>query len=182
MVAAFIPCCLHFTPKLGHFNRPLIHAAVCKNHRGARLKSFGVARPQILSPAFGEEDGLRVFVLSDLHTDYEENMNWINCLSSVKYRDDVLLVAGDVAETYSNFVSTMALLKDKFERVFFVPGNHDLWCRREGDNYVSCRRLGFLVPKSLLISWFVPLLVCTFTSLFDYRSVIPNMILEPYLI
>ncbi|XP_022955128.1 uncharacterized protein LOC111457188 isoform X2 [Cucurbita moschata] len=137
MVAALIPCCLNFTPKLGHFNRPLIHAAVCKNHRGARLKSCGVARPQILSPAFGEEDGLRVFVLSDLHTDYEENMNWINCLSSVKYRDDVLLVAGDVAETYSNFVSTMALLKDKFERVFFVPGNHDLWCRREGDNYLD---------------------------------------------
>ncbi|XP_022994628.1 uncharacterized protein LOC111490283 [Cucurbita maxima] len=137
MVAAFIPCCLNFSPKLGHFNRPLIHAAVCKNHRGVRLKSCGVARPQILSPAFEEEDGLRVFVLSDLHTDYQENMNWINCLSSVKYRDDVLLVAGDVAESYSNFVSTMALLKDKFERVFFVPGNHDLWCRREGDNYLD---------------------------------------------
>lgn len=94
-------------------------------------------------------------MLSDLHTDYAENMNWIKCLSSVNYRDDVLLVAGDVAETYTNFVSTMALLKDRFQRVFFVPGNHDLWCRREGGDCVSCRGIDFLVGKSLLTTRFL---------------------------
>ncbi|KAL0535488.1 hypothetical protein IC582_029819 [Cucumis melo] len=137
MVATFVPFCSNFTLKLCHSNPPLILAPLRKNQRGAKLKCCGVARPQILPSAFGEDDGLRVFVLSDLHTDYDENMNWIHSLSSDKYRDDVLIVAGDVAETISNFVSTMATLKDRFERVFFVPGNHDLWCRREGDNYLD---------------------------------------------
>ncbi|XP_022137065.1 uncharacterized protein LOC111008628 isoform X1 [Momordica charantia] len=153
MVAMLIPSCLNPTPKLGHWNRPPILSALCKHQRGARLEIRGVARPQILPSAFGEDNGLRVFVLSDMHTDYAENMNWIKCLSSVNYRDDVLLIAGDVAETYTNFVSTMALLKDRFQRVFFVPGNHDLWCRREGGDCLdslekmsklldACRGLG----------------------------------------
>lgn len=78
----------------------------------------------------------RVFVLSDLHTDYPENMAWVKCLSTVKYRGDILLVAGDVAETYKNFVLTMSELKDRFQSIFYVPGNHDLWCRLDGENYV----------------------------------------------
>lgn len=153
MVATFITCCSNLALKLGQ-NRPSILAALCKNQRGVKLKSCGVARPQILPYEFGENDSQRVFVLFDLHTNYEENMDWINCLSAAKYIDDVLFVAGDVAEAYNKFVSTMALLKDRFERVFSVPGNHDLWCRQEGDNYVSCRRLGFLAGKSLLLSCF----------------------------
>ncbi|CAL5184940.1 unnamed protein product [Lathyrus oleraceus] len=118
------------------------------------LKRFDLRRPQILSSAFGgKSNGLRVFVVSDLHTDYDENLKWVECLSNVKYKDDVLLVAGDVAETYSKFVVTMSLLRERFEHVFYVPGNHDLWCRREGQNYVdsvekfnklleACKRIG----------------------------------------
>ncbi|XP_058097785.1 uncharacterized protein LOC131242868 isoform X2 [Magnolia sinica] len=105
----------------------------------------------------GEHDevdaGPRVFVLSDLHTDYAENMAWVKCLSTMRYRRDVLLVAGDVAETYKNFVLTMSVLKDRFQSVFYVPGNHDLWCRFEGEKYPdsieklnalldACSRLG----------------------------------------
>jgi predicted MPP superfamily phosphohydrolase len=100
------------------------------------MKRFDLGRPQILSPALRNSDGLRVFVVSDLHTDYDENLKWVECLSTVNYKDDVLLVAGDVAETYNMFVVTMSLLRERFEHVFYVPGNHDLWCRREGQNYV----------------------------------------------
>lgn len=82
-------------------------------------------------------NGPRVFVLSDLHTDYMENMSWIKCLSTANYKKDVLLVAGDVAETYRNFITTMSTLKDRFEHVFYVPGNHDLWCRFKGENYLD---------------------------------------------
>lgn len=109
--------------------------------------------PQIFPSANGEVLGLRVFVLSDLHTDYSENMTWVKGLSTVKHKKDVLLVAGDVAETYNNFVVTMSILKDRFEHVFYVPGNHDLWCRSEKDDYRdsleklnellgACRRIG----------------------------------------
>ncbi|XP_051133444.1 uncharacterized protein LOC127253066 isoform X2 [Andrographis paniculata] len=82
----------------------------------------------------GAAEGTRVFVVSDLHTDYEENMEWVKRLSDRKTVGDVLLVAGDVAETYANFVQTMSILKDKFGRVFFTPGNHDLWLRRESSD------------------------------------------------
>lgn len=105
------------------------------------VKRGGITRPQILPSSNGagaaDAAGLRVFVISDLHTDYSENIAWVKGLSTLKHKKDALLVAGDVAETYDNFVLTMSLLKDRFEHVFYIPGNHDLWCRREKDNYVS---------------------------------------------
>lgn len=107
------------------------------------MKKVDLGRPQILSSALGVTSGSRVFVVSDLHTDYAENMKWVKCLSSIEHKRDVLLVAGDVAETYDKFVVTLSLLKERFQHVFFVPGNHDLWCRREGENYVR----SFIVPR-----------------------------------
>ncbi|XP_057446513.1 uncharacterized protein LOC130738532 isoform X2 [Lotus japonicus] len=117
------------------------------------MRRFDLGRPQISPSVLGNTDGLRVFVVSDLHTDYDENLNWVKCLSGEKHKSDVLLVAGDVAETCCMFVATMSLLKERFEHVFYVPGNHDLWLRREGQNYVdsleklnklldACKRIG----------------------------------------
>ncbi|XP_044465450.1 acyl-carrier-protein phosphodiesterase PptH-like isoform X2 [Mangifera indica] len=110
-------------------------------------------RPQILPSASGGDSGLRVFVISDLHTDYSENMRWVKSLSPKRHKKDVLIVAGDVAETFNNFILTVSLLKDRFQHVLFVPGNHDLWCRYEGDDFLdsleklnklldACRGLG----------------------------------------
>jgi 3',5'-cyclic AMP phosphodiesterase CpdA len=86
----------------------------------------------------------RVFVVSDLHTDYPDNMEWVRQLpAEVGARRgeegavDALVVAGDVAETRDNFARTMAVLRERFGAVFYVPGNHDLWLRREGGRYVS---------------------------------------------
>ncbi|KAF5184692.1 hypothetical protein FRX31_025724 [Thalictrum thalictroides] len=79
----------------------------------------------------------RVFVISDLHTDYSQNMAWIHSLSTTLYQNDLLLVPGDVAETYNNFFSTMSILKLKFRHVFYVPGNHDLWCRHHNFNHTD---------------------------------------------
>ncbi|WOK98898.1 hypothetical protein Cni_G07610 [Canna indica] len=101
---------------------------------------FG-ARQQMLPAncSFGgpcDADDMRVFVVSDLHTDYKENMEWVRRLSTEWYKKDVLIVAGDVAETYGNFVLTMSELKQRFHSIFYVPGNHDLWCRREAGKFV----------------------------------------------
>ncbi|KAH8483007.1 hypothetical protein H0E87_027670 [Populus deltoides] len=100
-------------------------------------RNYCITRPQILPPPPLSRDalGFRVFVLSDLHTDYPENMNWVKSLSTKAYKNDLLLLAGDVAETYHNFYSTMFLLKDRFQHVFYVPGNHDLWCRSEPEGH-----------------------------------------------
>lgn len=44
------------------------------------------------------EKRTRIYITSDLHTDYRENMEWVEGLSYTKYCDDVLITAGDVAD------------------------------------------------------------------------------------
>ncbi|CAK9164342.1 unnamed protein product [Ilex paraguariensis] len=138
MVVRLIPWSVTLSQQTDHSNY-LSKKVASANGNGRRATKQGCVRtrrPQILpSTNYGESiSGLRVFVLSDLHTDYPENMNWVKCLSTVRHKEDVLLVAGDVAETYKNFILTMSLLKDRFQHVFYVPGNHDLWCRWEKDD------------------------------------------------
>ncbi|XP_042054403.1 acyl-carrier-protein phosphodiesterase PptH-like [Salvia splendens] len=118
-------------------------------------------RPAVETAAINGSDGARVYVVSDLHTDYSENMSWLSSLLSHNDRQSVLLVAGDVAETHKNFVVSMSILRDKFDRVFFVPGNHDLWLRREKTDYLSsldkldklleaCEQLGVETKPSMV--------------------------------
>ncbi|KMT03393.1 hypothetical protein BVRB_8g190810 [Beta vulgaris subsp. vulgaris] len=100
-----------------------------------RIKRVGTRSSRIYASVHKYMENKRVFVLSDLHTDYTENMTWVRCISSTSHQEDILLVAGDVAETYDKFFSTMSLLTSRFKHVFFVPGNHDLWCRKEGEDF-----------------------------------------------
>ncbi|ONI09583.1 hypothetical protein PRUPE_5G246200 [Prunus persica] len=136
MVVSIAPYCLSFSQQTCNSNYISKHIALSKYRRDIRRGCL--RRPQILPSTLGDAVGLRVFVLSDLHTDYTENMEWVKCLPTVRYKNDVLIVAGDVAETYKNFIVTMSLLKDRFEHVLYVPGNHDLWCRHEGEIY-ACK-------------------------------------------
>lgn len=39
-----------------------------------------------------------VYAISDLHTDYEENMEWVERIPDDKYQDDILIVAGDISD------------------------------------------------------------------------------------
>ncbi|KAL1551288.1 acyl-carrier-protein phosphodiesterase PptH-like [Salvia divinorum] len=130
--------------------------------RCARLNL--TTRPAVESletAAINGSDGARVYVVSDLHTDYSENMSWLSYLPNRNGSRSVLLVAGDVAETHQNFVVSMSILRDKFDRVFFVPGNHDLWLRREKIDYLSsldkldklldaCEKLGVETKPSIV--------------------------------
>ncbi|XP_042047385.1 acyl-carrier-protein phosphodiesterase PptH-like [Salvia splendens] len=120
-----------------------------------------VTRPAVETAAINGNDCARVYVVSDLHTDYSENMSWLSSLPNHNDRQSVLLVAGDVAETHQNFVVSMSILRDKFDRVFFVPGNHDLWLRREKIDYLSsldkldklleaCEKLGVETKPSIV--------------------------------
>ena len=70
---------------------------------------------------------IRVYALSDMHTDFVDNMQWVKGLPSQEYVNDVLIVAGDVSDHVDIFRETFTVLRAKFLRVFFVPGNHDLW-------------------------------------------------------
>ncbi|XP_075660352.1 uncharacterized protein LOC142630258 isoform X1 [Castanea sativa] len=136
MVMRFIPSYSCASQKPMNLNYLSKHIATLSKYKTDIKRGF-VERPQILPLTSRDAVGLRVFVLSDLHTDYAENMRWVKSISTVRHKKDIILIAGDVAEIYGNFVLTMSLLKDRFEHVFYVPGNHDLWCRREGEDYVD---------------------------------------------
>ncbi len=73
---------------------------------------------------------MRVLAFSDLHVDYPANRHRIHALSDVAFRDDALLVAGDVTDDLGLLEDTLGALRAKFARVFYVPGNHELWDRR----------------------------------------------------
>ncbi len=52
-------------------------------------------------------------------------------LSENAYQEDTLILAGDISDDQAILRSTFELMVRKFEHVFFVPGNHDLWVRRK---------------------------------------------------
>ena len=69
----------------------------------------------------------RVFSVSDVHCDHGANMDWVNGLSSFDYQRDVLIIAGNIGESLRAARVGLERLRGKFRRVFFVPGNRDLW-------------------------------------------------------
>lgn len=94
---------------------------------------FTAPSPRAPAPVCSGDAALRhIYAVSDLHAEYDENTDWCAQLSDSRYRSDVLIVAGDVAERLDLFEATMARLVRKFGLVFYVPGNHELWLRRDG--------------------------------------------------
>jgi hypothetical protein len=93
---------------------------------------------------------MRIFAISDLHTDFKENRMLLEQLSREEYTQDVLLVAGDIADRLEVIGETLALLRSRFASVFYTPGNHELWTRDERCDSVEkyfrvielCERVG----------------------------------------
>ena len=109
---------------------------------------------------------MRVFATSDLHTDIKENWRLIQHLSDVSYQEDTLIVAGDIADRLDIIKNTLSLLSNKFQHVFYIPGNHELWVRHDDCDSVEklhrvlelCDELGVQTrPASVYGLWIVPL-------------------------
>lgn len=73
----------------------------------------------------------RCFAWSDLHVDYPDNFRLVAGLSDSDFRDDTILIAGDISSDPAKLLSCLHHLKRKFREVSFVPGNHDLWVSSE---------------------------------------------------
>lgn len=110
---------------------------------------------------------MRLVAISDVHTDFRENLLMLEQLSDIRYQDDILLLAGDISHRYTLIRSTLALLRTKFRAVFYVPGNHELWVRQEPYTSVDkffkiqdlCATLGIHTqPTQIGGVWIVPLL------------------------
>jgi predicted phosphodiesterase len=74
---------------------------------------------------------MRIYAISDLHTDIRENRAALERAGLAGHRDDALIVAGDVADNEAVLRDTLEWLAARFAEVFFVPGNHELWVRGE---------------------------------------------------
>eukprot|EP00884_Botryococcus_braunii_P013820 jgi/Botrbrau1/22439/Bobra.0091s0041.1 len=133
-----------------------------------------------------------IYAVSDLHTDYDINMEWVSRLKQrEEYRDAVLILAGDVSDDLRLLRTTLEHLTAAFASVCFIPGNHELWVRgldvpeRNGGarNSVEklaaviamCRDLGVLLePAKFGNVWVVPIWSWHHAS-WDRESDIPGV-------
>jgi predicted phosphodiesterase len=67
-----------------------------------------------------------LFAVSDLHSSYAENWRIVEDLRP-ESGDDWLIVAGDVGETFGDIERALRLVRQRYAKVIWVPGNHELW-------------------------------------------------------
>jgi 3',5'-cyclic AMP phosphodiesterase CpdA len=105
---------------------------------------------------------MKLYAISDLHVGCEDNRRLLWTIPD--HPEDWLIVAGDVAEKEADIASTLRMLASRFQKVLWVPGNHELWTipsdavglRGEAKyrRLVSiCRSYGVLTPEDPYVQW-----------------------------
>ena len=104
-----------------------------------------------------------LWAISDLHTGHAGNKPVTESLYPSS-PGDWLIVAGDVAERGEDILWALDLLRRRFAKVIWVPGNHELWTtakdpvqvfgRARYDYLVSmCDEMGVLTPEHPYPVW-----------------------------
>lgn len=101
---------------------------------------------------------MKLFAISDLHVRHGGNRELLEALEA--HPSDWLIVAGDVGESVADLARTLDLLGERFARLIWVPGNHELWTvpREPGEEALRgeakyealvacCRARGVLTPE-----------------------------------
>jgi 3',5'-cyclic AMP phosphodiesterase CpdA len=103
---------------------------------------------------------LRLLALSDVHVNHGSNLDALAAIGP--HPEDWLIVAGDVCERPSELEATLDLLGERFAKLLWVPGNHELWAvgkdaprgvARYMDLVRICRERGVLTPEDPYIAW-----------------------------
>lgn len=124
---------------------------------------------------------------SDLHVAYPENRSIVESLRPTS-DEDWLIVAGDVAERVADIEWVLGMLRSRFARVVWAPGNHELWTHpkdevqlRGEERYLHlvevCRRLGVDSPEDPYPVWTGPggpVTVAPLFVLYDYTFRVPE--------
>jgi 3',5'-cyclic AMP phosphodiesterase CpdA len=130
----------------------------------------------------------RLLAISDLHVGYPENRAYAGALSPDS-PEDWLIVAGDVGETFADVGFVLASLANRFAKVIWTPGNHELWTLpsdpvtlRGVARYEAflklCRRFGIVTPEDEYPVWDGtdgPVTVAPLFTLYDY-SFLPDLL------
>jgi len=67
----------------------------------------------------------KLYAVSDLHVGSPDNRQAVAGLAARP--EDWLIVAGDVGERFEDVRWAIERLRDRFQKVIWVPGNHELW-------------------------------------------------------
>ena len=122
-----------------------------------------------------------LFAVSDVHVAYAENREHVESLRP-ESAEDWLIVAGDVAERFTDVARALHSLRSRFEKVIWVPGNHELWTpktdpvqsrgvERYNQLVELCRRLDVLTPEDPYAVWDGeggPVVIAPLFLLYDY--------------
>ncbi|WKX68778.1 metallophosphoesterase [Streptomyces sp. XD-27] len=122
-----------------------------------------------------------LLAISDLHVAYEENKAIVERLRPGS-DDDWLIVAGDVGELYSDVEWALGLLSERFAKVIWSPGNHELWTHPKDPVQLRgvaryqhlvemCRAKGIVTPEDPYPVWEGnggPLTIAPLFLLYDY--------------
>jgi hypothetical protein len=127
---------------------------------------------------------MKLWAISDLHLAVPSNRDALRDMPD--HGRDWLLLAGDVCEALPLFEESLTWLAQRFARVVWTPGNHELWLTHRGAAPTSvakyaalvaaARRAGVLTPEDAYPIW--PLdgtvVVPLFTG-FDYSFRPPDI-------
>lgn len=105
---------------------------------------------------------MKLYALADLHLRYEVTRRALEALAPHPY--DWLILAGDIGETEEQLRFALSILRRRFGRLLWVPGNHDLWTvpsKPEDLRGVAkyerlvaiCRDYGVLTPEDPYVTW-----------------------------
>jgi 3',5'-cyclic AMP phosphodiesterase CpdA len=133
-------------------------------------------------------DGPRLLAVSDLHAGHEANREVIRELRPAS-GGDWLIVAGDVGETFADIEWALRLLSERFAKVIWTPGDHELRTppsdpvRLRGEHRYRrlvelCRRLGVATPEDPYPVWRGPggpVTIAPLFVLYDYTFRPPGL-------
>ncbi len=105
---------------------------------------------------------MKLYALGDLHLRHESNRKAL--LNLAPHPDDWLIVAGDVGETEEHLRFALTVLSRRFAKLFWVPGNHDLWTVPPHPDELRgeakyrrlvelCRAFGVHTPEDPFVAW-----------------------------
>lgn len=105
---------------------------------------------------------MKLYAISDLHLSIPINRQALAALP--RHPEDWLILGGDIGELEEHLHFALSTLIRRFQRVLWVPGNHDLWTlpsdrselRGEAKykRLVSiCRNYGVLTPEDAYVPW-----------------------------
>ncbi len=128
-----------------------------------------------------------LYAISDLHVGYKDNQRLLEQLRPSSPRD-WLIVAGDVADLFGQIIETLSLLRSRFARVIWAPGNHELWTvpsdpvqlrgvQRYEALVAACREIGVDTPEDDYPLWTGPggpALIAPLFVLYDYSFLAPG--------